>query len=137
MGNDAIHDRVHWPGFMKINAQIGIFLSNKLGQGECDALGQVAVCPTWKRSVQIAHLEIRKKLPAGVMDIDLRVGPLVNRIGQAVAVTEPPRSTGCLYFKARRDTLGGCSVGKAAFVGMRNHDQSAGLDYGVFDKKHR
>jgi len=132
--DDGVYDRILGRGFVEVDPEIDLLLPDEFHYGEGDFLREEAFGPPRIAAVQVPDFVARQLLAGGV-DVDRRVRPLVNGIGQAGAQPEKPRTRRCGHGEPLRVPLLGIAVGKAAGVGPRDDEDVALLRPDVLDEE--
>ena len=80
MSDDGADDRILKLGFVKVDDDIHVFFLDQLCYRVASFFGQSPVCPARPCPVQVPDVHVSQLLTAGIVDVDLRVRPLVERI---------------------------------------------------------
>ena len=80
MGHDSADHRVLEFSLVQVDDNVQLFLADELGHGIAGLFGQGAVGPPRPGAVEVPDIHIGQFLPAGIVDVNLRIRPLVQRI---------------------------------------------------------
>ena len=120
---------------MEVHRDVDALLFNELGHAVAHFLGESAIGTPRVGAVDIPGLGAGQPLSGGGVDVDLRVGPLVDGVGGPGAEAEPALPVGGVDGKAHGGPLLGVSAGEGAVVGPRDDVQGARLRLGVLNEQ--
>ena len=136
MRNQRVNRRVFRRRFVQVDRHVDFLGFNQLNNAVCHLLRQRAILFAGIAAVDIARFASGKGL-SHIVHIDIRIGPLMDRIGRSGTMSERSDLTG----RRRQMDFGRMSflrivVRRAAGVRPRNNIQRAFLRHGVFNEKH-
>ena len=88
MGDYGAYHRILKLCLMEVDDDVHFFFSNELGHGETSFFGEGSIRAARPCSIQISDINIGQFLAAGIVNIDLWIWPLVERIRPAVSHPE-------------------------------------------------
>jgi len=131
--HDGVDDRILGGGFVEVDGDVDILALEQLLDRMRHALGIRPIGPAREATVQIAGFDARELLPGGIVEIDQRIGPLVNRVHSAGAVPERPLSFSKGDRVLLRICLHGIRAGVSSPGGLRDNDDTALSDGGMLN----
>ncbi len=131
VGDDGADDGILELGFVEIDLDVDLLAADELDDGVAGPLGQRPVRPAGEGPVEIADVDVGQLLPRRVMEVDFGIGPLVERIGPAVAHAELLTAPGRRDGEVRRIGPAEPGRGRGAPVGRQDDEDPSPGERGV------
>ncbi len=135
--HDAVCHREHGLCPVNVYGDVYVFLFHDLHGTVSDLFHQRAVNASRPCPVRVPHIDEREKLFVRIMDVHIRVRPLVERRGIPISHPELFCSPGSENLKIQGITVSGPRAPARTVVELRDDDHCSFLDYGVLDKYQR
>ena len=120
---------------MQVDGHGHFFGPNQLNDSKGDFFSEGSIGSARISAVEIAGFRAGKFLTGSGVNIDIRVWPLVDRIGSAGTKPESALSRSGFQSEKLRCSFGIIGMGKATVVSAWNDDQTALAWFGVLDQQ--